>query len=127
MHLGRPFDGVDRLIARNLGAIWPNLRAAGARRLVLVRALRDAAAVDELRAALPEADVTVVRLVADASTIELRLRSRDGGDVLAGHLEETRRMAEAMEAAALEDLLVENEGRSVREVAKAVLGLVGWV
>ena len=39
VHLGASFEGVEELIARNLAAIWPNLRSAGVGHLVLVRAI----------------------------------------------------------------------------------------
>src|SRR5438445_12016016 len=58
VHLGPEFKGVDRLIAANLAAVWPNLRTAGALRLVLVRALYRRDALDGLRRALPDGDFT---------------------------------------------------------------------
>jgi hypothetical protein len=126
VHLGPSFEGVDRLIARNLAAIWPNLAAAGARRLILVRALRDRTALDELRAVLPEADLTVVRLTAADATLQARLRGRDAGGILEEHLEESRAMASVMDAARLEDFQIQNEGKPVREVAQTILRTAGW-
>jgi hypothetical protein len=127
VHLGPAFHGVDGLIAQNLAAVWPNLRAAGARRLVLVRALHRREALDGLRRALPEADFTVVRLVSSRGTVEERLRRRDTGATLLEHLGETARMAEAMDRAALEDFQVENDGRPVSEVALETLRRAGWL
>jgi adenylylsulfate kinase len=127
VHLGPAFKGVDGLIAENLAAVWPNLRSAGVRRLVLVRALYRREALEGLRRAVPEADLTVVRLVASGRTVEGRLRRRDTGRVLEEHLGETAKMAEAVEAAALEDFQVHNQGRPLSEVALEILRRAGWV
>ena len=127
VHLGASFDGVEELIARNLAAIWPNLRSAGVGRLVLVRALQRPEVVDGLRRALPDADLTVVRLLASRGTVEERLRRRDTGRVLEEHLAETLQMAESMDQAALEDFQVDNDGRPVREVAAEILRRASWV
>jgi gluconate kinase len=127
VHLGASFDGVERLIAENLAAIWPNLRSAGVRRLVLVRALQRREAVDGLRWALPDAGLTVVRLLASRATVEERLRRRDTGAVLEEHLMQTLLMAESMDRAALEDFQVENDDRPVRDVAAEILHRAGWV
>ena len=127
VHLGASFEGVEELIARNLAAIWPNLRSAGVGHLVLVRAIHRREAVDGLRRALPAAQFTVVRLVASGATVEERLRRRDTGPVLEEHLSQTVRMAEAMDRTALEDFQVENDGRAVSEVAAEILRRAGWV
>jgi hypothetical protein len=127
VHLGRAFHGLDQLIAVNLAAIWPNLRDAGARRLVLVRAVHDRESVAVLQRALPEADLTVVRLVASPDTIRGRLRARDAGAVLEEHLAETLTMDEAMDGAAVEDFQVENDGRALREVGIEVLRRACWL
>jgi adenylylsulfate kinase len=126
VHVGRSFTGVERLIAQNLAAVWPNLRAAGARRLVLVRALRRREDVEALRRALPEADLTVVRLVASAQTVGARLRRRDSGRILEEHLVEAVAMQRAMDQAALEDFRIENDGRPPRAVAEDVMRRAGW-
>ena len=127
VHLGTAFEGVERLIAGNLAAIWPNLRSAGVRRLVLVRAIHRRDAVDGLRRALPDADVTVVRLSSSGATVKERLQRRDTGPVLEEHLRQAVVMAELMDRAALEDFKVANDGRPLREVAAEILLRAGWV
>jgi signal recognition particle GTPase len=127
VHLGAAFEGVERLIAGNLAAIWPNLRSAGVRRLVLVRAIHRRDAVDGLRRALPDADLTVVRLSSFEATVKERLQRRDTGPVLEEHLRQAVVMAELMDRAALEDFKVANDGRPLREVATEILLRAGWV
>jgi adenylylsulfate kinase-like enzyme len=121
VHLGPSFEDSDGLLARNLAAIWPNFAAAGAEVFVLVRAVDRAETIRVIRAAFPEADLTVVRLVASPATIRERLRRRDAGAVLAGHLEESEAFAAAMDVAGLDGIVVQNEDREVRAVAEEVL------
>src|SRR5438309_2977231 len=78
----------DELIARNLAAIWPNLSATGARHAVLTRGVLAAERLDALRRAVPDADLTVVRLTAPPDTLEDRLSRRDAGAGPGGHLKE---------------------------------------
>ncbi len=127
VHLPDGDDGtILELIARNLTAIWPNLRTAGVRRVVLVRALRAQEELETLRRAVPDAEITVVRLAAKAAVIEQRLRRRDSGKELEELLDQTAAFAEALDRAALEDVTVSNEYRQVELVAADVLRSAGW-
>lgn len=120
-HLGPAFTGYDELLVRNLTAVWPNFIWAGARSFVLVRAVERQATLDSIRAALPDAELTVVRLVASSTTIEERLRQRDAGAMLNEHLAEAERFTRTMDAARLEGVVVPNDGRPARAVAEDVL------
>jgi CobQ/CobB/MinD/ParA family nucleotide binding protein len=117
-----PTGGADRLIAANLAAIAGNYRAAGIQDLVLARLLLTAEALAGLHTALPETPLRVVRLTASEATLEARLRRRDSGSELAGHLAEFARYAE-LAAAVPADAVVENDGRSLEEVVGELLGL----
>ncbi|GAA1023141.1 hypothetical protein Aple_098100 [Acrocarpospora pleiomorpha] len=120
-----PSSDVHALLEINLSAVWQNYRAAGIRRLVLARALLEPGHLTTVRRALPDVSLTVVRLTAPASTIRQRLRSRDSGATLIGHLAELDEFTAQVEQAALEDHIVPNDGRPIREVATEVLSLVG--
>jgi adenylylsulfate kinase-like enzyme len=126
VHLPRGSVSPDDLIIRNLTAIWANLRGTGIRHAVLARAVLRRNTVHALRLAVPEADLTVVRLTAPPEMIEDRLRRRDTGAILEGHLREFRTMAGAMEEARVEDLVVVNDGRPIQDIAANVLREVGW-
>jgi adenylylsulfate kinase len=117
---------IDELIARNLSAMWPNLRAAGADRLVLTRALRRSDQLAAIREALPDVALVVVRVNADAGTIEKRLRARDSGEILREHLSQAVEMAGELDSGRVEDFRVENDGRPVQEVAHELLRRLGW-
>jgi dephospho-CoA kinase len=120
-HLGPGFTRRDELLVQNLAAVWPNFVAAGARAFVLVRAVETRAIVEAIRAALPPADVTVVRLAASPAVVAERLRRRDAGAALEEHLAETERFARRLDAAGLDGAVVSNDGRPLRAVAEDVL------
>ena len=116
----------DELIVDNLQAVWPRFRSAGARYLVLARALTRAAEVHALRDALPGVEMTVALLTASPEVIAERLGRRDQREVLREHLEESVVMARALDEAALEDLRIDNETASVGDVAHGLLDRLGW-
>jgi hypothetical protein len=111
---------VDGLIARNLAAVWPNLRAAGVERLVLARALDRPEELDDIRSAVSGIELTVVKVNASPETIAKRLRRRDTGAVLEEHLRQE------LDLAPVEDLEIENDGRPIREVAEELLRRLEW-
>jgi hypothetical protein len=80
-----------------------------------------------LRVAVPDADLTVVRLTGSPRTIEGRLRQRDSGQELEEHLGESMEMSRALDRAGLGDFAVANDDRSPKDVAREVLQRVGWI
>lgn len=117
-----------QLTYRNLAAVWANLRQAGARRLILTMV---AASLDDetarLRGAIPEAGVTVVRLLASEEDLLRRVREREVGS---GHDYQAPRTLEQARLMAREDgrdrPAVDTTGRTVPEVAREVLDRAGW-
>ena len=122
-----PVDrAVEDLILENLQAVWPNFRAAGADRVVLARALDSPDKVIRLKAALPDVDLIVIRLVAEVGTIENRLRQRDGGTILEEHLVRSPDLATSI-AASGEDFVVDNGERDLGDTVEEILRLTGWM
>ena len=111
---------------RNLAAIWPNFVAAGARRAVIDAVVEARADLERYTGAIPEADLTVVRLRASPATLEERIRRRMPGAGLEWHLDRAPGLATMKDRAAVEDHLVETDVRSVREIAEEVLDRAGW-
>ena len=128
VHLGGGQESrrTDQLIAANLAAMVPNYRAAGIAHFVLARALVKRSALDGVLAALPAADLKVIRLAASPATLEARVHGRDAGRERAHHLRELPGFTRAIEAAGLEHATITNEGRSVEQVAAEVLRVAGW-
>jgi adenylylsulfate kinase len=115
------------LIARNLDAVWPAFREAGATRVILSRMVLSASEVDAFRRALPGVDLTVTRVIASAPVIEERLRRRDTGSILEGHLVEAAAMTAQLDELGIEDLRIDNDGAPIREVALDLLRRIGWL
>ncbi|WP_147269093.1 hypothetical protein [Sphaerisporangium album] len=114
---------VHEMLTANLRAVAATYAAAGVRRLVLARALLEPAHLDAVRRGLPGAALTVVRLTVSADTARARLRVRDRGTTLDGHLAEVEEFQRSVDQAALEDAVVHNDGRPVDDVARDVLTL----
>ena len=111
---------------RNLAAVWGNYRAAGARRLVLADVVETRATLDTYRAAIPGANILVVRLTAALTTIIHRLEERESGASLIWHSQRAAELLAQMEERRLEDILVQTEERTVMEVAREILDRAGW-
>jgi chloramphenicol 3-O-phosphotransferase len=115
----------ERVAHRNLACMWSNFRAAGAGRLILCRVLEARSLLGQVAAAVPGADITVVRLRAPAVLLRRRLRRREAGDP-SWYLEAAAHLAASMERDPVQDHVVDNGGRPVGEVAAEVLRVAGW-
>lgn len=130
--------GNHRLKAANLAAVWRTYRATGARRLIVVGSVDRPDEVRRYTAALPAATLTLCRLHAGRDQLSERITRRGQGLVAAWGLpgDELRGQpaallrraadraaadAEALEIAALGDLRVATDGRSVQDVAEEIL------
>ena len=76
--------------------------------------------------AVPGAVVTVARLHAPLPVLEQRIRLREPG-LPDGELDGARWWAQHFEAEQPEDFVVESDERPVREIAREVLRLAGWL
>ncbi|GAB3687521.1 hypothetical protein GCM10027589_55950 [Actinocorallia lasiicapitis] len=115
---------VHGLLTANLRAVAANYTAAGVTELVLARALLEPAHLTAVTDALPGWTVRVIRLSACAATVAARLRGRDGGAILDGHLAEAAAFQKAVETAGVEEAVVANDGRPVRAVAAEIEALL---
>jgi hypothetical protein len=116
----------DALGLRNLAAVWANFRAAGATCLVLADVVEDRRKLLAYEAAIPGAVVQVIRLQATVPTLMRRLEGRETETSLDWFRQRTAELAEIMDRAGCEDVLVDTEGRSVVEVAREVVRRAGW-
>ena len=106
----------ERLTHRNLAALWANFRDAGATRLVVCRVLEARSLLRHLSSSVPDAIITVVRLRAPVERLHERIRARDAEPDW--FLQAASYLAPALEAAHVEDFVVDNDGRPPREVAR---------
>jgi hypothetical protein len=134
--------GNHRVKARNLAALWPTFRAAGAQCLTMVGPVENQAAVAAYTDALPSAAIALVQLHAgrDHLTRRILLRGQgrgswpQPGDPLLGQSTE-RLLRVADQAAAAADALertligtvsIDTDSRTVQEVADVIVGRTGW-
>lgn len=130
----------DGLKARNLAAVWRTYRDAGAQALVVVSPVRSETEVKVYAEALSEANITWCRLHAgrDQLTERILMRREGGswhqpGDPLRGQpISELLTIAgaaiadaEALERSAI-GFRVDTDGRTVEEVADAILAETRW-
>ncbi len=118
--------GNERVSHRNLACMWANFRQAGADRLIFARVLETRSLLRRVTKAVPGAEITVVRLRAPLAVLHERIRAREASDP-DWFLDAATYTAEVFEQAHVEDHLVDNENRSVTEVAAEVLQRVGWL
>lgn len=111
---------------RNLAALWRNFRAAGAERLVLADVVESRDLLP-YRQAVPEAEITVVRLTASRATIARRLRGREDGEALAWHLARAEELTSVMERAGIGDVVIDADRTTPSELATGILRRIGWL
>jgi adenylylsulfate kinase len=112
----------------NLSAVWPNYLAHGATRLVLAGVLQQRSELSRYEEAVPGAKITVCRLTAAQPLRISRLRDRmRPGPGLDWHVHRTVELEEILVQNKVEDFTVSNEQRPPQEVAREVLGRVGWL
>lgn len=129
VHPAPPGDP-DRLgiTERNLAAIWSNYAALGYRRLVYTNtaSVLPGSVAMVTRAMGPAVRAVPVLLTASDATAGARLADRERGSELAASLARSTEMARMLDEQAPDALRVATDGRSVAEVAAAVVAATGW-
>lgn len=121
-----PGAPTDDLMYANLAAIWANYATAGVKRLVIARALETRAELDRLRAAVREAQVVVCRLRAPVARMEMRVREREAGIWQAKYVKRVAELDGLLDVAAVDDFSINNDERTVTEVARELLQQARW-
>jgi GrpB-like predicted nucleotidyltransferase (UPF0157 family) len=123
-----PYSPGDRfghgLGCANLAHVWRNARSCGARCLVMARVVETREELEGFRDAVPGADIVVVRLAASLPVLEERVRARERGHSLEWHLQRAAELADGLRQAAIEDYLVQTDGRTVADVAAEIVARV---
>lgn len=111
--------GRERIKARNVGAVVPRYRAAGAQCVIANGVVDPAAGVH--RNLMPQAAVTVCRLGADREELERRFTARHGsGDGFGQALRETLSEADAWDASEFADVCLDTSGLTAIEVTRLI-------
>lgn len=112
---------------KNLTAIWPHYLKVAITRAIITMTIENHQELEDLRAALHPAKVTVVRLEASPQTCAERIRQRELGALLDHFVEKTGPLAEQMKCLGIGDLVVENDNRTPQDVAAEILTRIHWV
>jgi hypothetical protein len=116
------------LMFSNLASLWPNYQAHGATHLVLSRVLEGREELSRYVLAVPGAEITVCRLVAPETLRVSRLVARmPPGPSRDWHIKRTVELDTELERLRLEDFVVENDIRALRNVAVEVLVRARWI
>jgi adenylylsulfate kinase-like enzyme len=115
------------LTLRNLRALGENYRVAGARRLILAGVIESPGERETHRAALGGAPLTVCRLLAPVPTLQRRVTEREDDDSRLWHVARAAELTASLDAAAVEDFTVGNDGPAPADVARTVLDRAGWL
>jgi len=110
----------DRLKARNLAAVWPTYRDAGARFMIVSGHVETSALKAAYLEALAGCDVRMVRMLTPPDLVAARTRSTRGPD-----WDLQAALAEAAAHQPIEDFTVTND-RSPAETAAEILARSGW-
>lgn len=121
--------GTSDVSAINLAALWSTYRALGHTRLIMTGVMLH---LDFDRrwilSAIPEAEITVVRLLASEPTLLTRLAQRETGAGAAAQAQRSLRQASRMATQAAEGIaVVVTDGKSPAALAQAVLRETGWL
>lgn len=112
-----PEGGPHRVRARNLAAMWPNLRREGAQCVVLSGFVDTPEEVREYTVLLPDAALTLCRLRVGPAELKKRFLARGWRPDLA---DEAVAEAESLDRGAFAELCVDTDGLAVSETARLV-------
>jgi predicted ester cyclase/shikimate kinase len=115
------------IMYRNLETVWSNFAAAGVTRLLLAEAVEHRGEIERIRRVVPGAEITVCRLAAGIETMRQRVRSRERGLLQEKFVGRVAELNALLDKAQVEDFSLDNDGRSVTEVARELLAHAGWL
>jgi hypothetical protein len=113
----------------NLASIWANYRALGCDRLILSGVM---VFLDEARKwigrAIPNADFTIVRLLASKETLLSRLEKREIGSSVEDQARRTLGQARQISILGSAGVIVlRTDGKAPPELASELLNRIGWL
>lgn len=128
----RPAPSSDRfnheLELLNLKSLARNYRAAGAKRFIIAGVIEEKAELPRYIDALGSDGLFVCRLVARSDVLQSRLhfRHREDTEGLVWHLDRVGTLSDVLEAADIDDLVLDSSDVPPVELAVAVRRAAGW-
>ena len=117
----------DAVMYDNLRSICENYAALDVQRYLLARAVENDVELTELRGLVAAPNTVVCRLLASIETMQRRVEIRDSGILQSEYVGRVATLNAILDRARLEDFSVNNESRSLTEVATEVLVRSGWI
>ena len=114
-----------RLGYRNLAAIWPNLLEVGIRCAILADVVEAREQVREYEAAMPGAEVIVVRLHVAPEEIARRLHGRESPESIGWYLRRAPELQEIMEREGVGDIVIDTGSREPLDIAREIIEKTG--
>ncbi|WP_427893146.1 zeta toxin family protein [Kribbella sp. GL6] len=105
----------------NLSAIWPQFAERGARWLLLTDIVEHPDQRTDYEAALPGAQIVVVRLDVPLDRLHERLRRRESGESLTWHLHRSVELHQLMTERGVGDIVITVDGEDPQQVATLML------
>jgi predicted kinase len=127
--LNRIRPGTTDVSSINLAAIWATYRALGHSRLIMSGVMMHLGFDKRwILAAIPDARITVVRLLANEPTLLARIARREIGSGTDKQVQRSLRQAARMASEDTEGLLVvPTDGKEPTELAEMILRKAGWL
>jgi hypothetical protein len=111
----------------NLMRLWSGYEGLGVRRVLISEAIETRGDREALRLAFKAHQFLVCRLIARIETMQERVRLREPGIHQGEFVARVVELDRILAAAKVEDFCVENENRSVTEVAREILTRAKWI
>lgn len=127
--LERLRPGTRDVSSINLSALWSTYRALGHSRLVMSGVMLHLDFDRQwILSAIPEARITVIRLLATEETLASRLAQREIGSGAEAQLQRTLKQAKRMAQEKADDVIaVSTDARTPQDLARLVLHRAGWL
>jgi adenylylsulfate kinase len=119
-----PWNG--RLAFKNLSTLWRAFRDAGATRLVYAGTTLLPADLDTLELAIPDAEITVIRLRAPVEVVKERLILREPPAAAEPYLDKAEHAVRTFDECDIQDWVIETGSVSVTHIAMLALQFAGW-
>jgi hypothetical protein len=117
----------EDLRTQALGALWAVYQRGGVERVVIARTIEDAAALQRVEHAIPNAQLQVYWLVAPLETIYERIEGKGVPSARTWCEQRAAELVDGWERAPLDASRVETDGRTPPEVAAEIAERSGWL
>ncbi|MGB3583333.1 MAG: hypothetical protein WBA40_19790 [Roseiarcus sp.] len=122
-------EGMTDISETNLASLWGNYRALGCDRLILSGVM---VLLDEARKwisrAIPNAEFTIIRLLASNETLLSRLERREIGPGMEDQVRRTLRQADQIATVGSTGAMeLKTDGKTPQEIASELLHQIGWL